>query len=268
MPIPVTVDLPVPLLEEEFEGIVADALRIRFDNQNLVRLGRRGQSQGGIDGGDFTAARDESLVWQATLAQDIKNKIADDLATLDADPRGQPRLFIAAVGRKRDTPLQLHFQEVSSARAVQGKCPVMPHFWDDTREALGSKIELLRKWYPSFFPDDPFKESSKESSAFCPMAPTDSQYLEGHREALRRVRVMWFLSKEDAGWTDVMNDMLAWFSTNEVFLTEAAAAAFMAVERWRAMVSLTDGRIDVSMFKEAEQAFATLRKELLRFRKI
>jgi len=154
MPIPATADLPPPRDEDEFENMVADALRLRFQDPRLVRVGRRGQPQGGIDGGDMTAPRDRSPVWQATLGQEVEKKIARDLATVDADPRGQPSLFVVALGRKRDATLTLHFEELSCARLKENKCPLLVLFWEDIRDNLCQDVAVARKWYPTLYPSE------------------------------------------------------------------------------------------------------------------
>jgi hypothetical protein len=90
--------------------------------------------------------------------------------------------------------------------------------------------------------------------------------LETHREAVRRSKVTWWLDKKkEPNWTSIMNEMNDWYAVNEVFMTPKAAAAFMDVHRWKAMVLLTDEH--TRQFKEAEKGMEILRKELLRFRK-
>jgi hypothetical protein len=97
MPIPSTANFPPPRSEDEFEDIVADALRLLFGRPQLMRFGRRGQRQHGIDGVDSTVPMSDNIVWQATLQQeDVVSKICDDLRTRDADLAGQPKLFVAA----------------------------------------------------------------------------------------------------------------------------------------------------------------------------
>src|SRR3569623_184382 len=262
MPIPVTADLPPPLWEDEFEDMVEDELRVHFSNPHLARLGRKGQRQGGIDGSDPTQPRGQSVVWQTTLAKEVKSKILLDLAEVDRDPLGQPKLFVVALGKKRDKPLQDYYQALSSDRTAAGKCPVIPKFWEDIRGALCKDESLLKKYFPSWYPAD-----SGDSGAITRTAPTDAQCLEGHREAVRRARIVWFLSRDDPGWVGIMNEMLEWFEINQVFLTETAAAAFMAIERWKSITAMTDGEAGANLFKAADEGYSTLRKELLRFRK-
>ena len=91
--------------------------------------------------------------------------------------------------------------------------------------------------------------------------------LEAHREALRRARELRFLKDNHPDWTEIMNGLLDWYAVNEVFLTPAAAKAFMAVQVWKGVMGTTDGRAGTGLYEEAERGQETLRKELLRFRK-
>src|ERR1700722_9788434 len=103
MPIPATARIPPPNSKEEVEDMVADALRVRFDNPHLVRFGRSGQRQSGIDGFDPTAPLGRSIVWQSSLqSKRIVEKIEEDLSSMDGGLPGQPWLFVAALGMERD----------------------------------------------------------------------------------------------------------------------------------------------------------------------
>ncbi len=95
-----------------------------------------------------------------------------------------------------------------------------------------------------------------------------STRLEAHREAVRRSRIIWWIKGDDADFTSVMNEMLDWHAVNEVYLSPAAAAAFMTVENWKVLVASSQGMgAGVDVFKNAEAAMKILRRELLRFRK-
>jgi hypothetical protein len=95
--------------------------------------------------------------------------------------------------------------------------------------------------------------------------------LETTREAMRRARVLKWLKKNAADWIPTMEEMGDWHAVNEVYLTPAAAAAFMDVHLWKSLegtmetgpgMSLQDHR------RKADAALSTLRVELLRFRKL
>jgi hypothetical protein len=153
MPTPSTANFPPPQFEQEFESMVADALRSRFDNPRLVSFGRRGQSQYGIDGFDPTVPMENAIVWQATLRNnDVVSKINADLASFDAEfAEKPPSLFVVALGIARDAATQRHFQKLSVARSQEKKCSLMPLFWEDIRDELCRDPQLTRKQFSAFF---------------------------------------------------------------------------------------------------------------------
>ena len=152
VPIPATSRLPLPNSDDEFDDMVADALAIRFGNASLVRFGRRGQRQQGIDGLDPTVPLAQATVWQSTLQKErVVEKIEADLSRVDPGLAAQPRLFVAALGINRDANVQARFLELMELRVRQGKCAVMPLFWEDVSGDLCSKDEIARKWFPTLF---------------------------------------------------------------------------------------------------------------------
>lgn len=92
--------------------------------------------------------------------------------------------------------------------------------------------------------------------------------LEAHREAVRRSLVLWWLQKEDQDQQNIRQGMLDWIAINDVFLSPAAAEAFKIVERYKTLQFSLEGRAGLAAFNEAEAALATLKRELLRFRKL
>jgi hypothetical protein len=150
MPIPATLELPPPRSDDEFDEIVGDVLRHRHGTPHLVRFGRSGQNQHGIDGLDPTVRPDEAVVWQSTLREDdIVGKIQRDLTRMDGELGFQPRLFVVALGTTRDKTIQLALHRISVARLEGGKCPIEALFWEDIRNILCFENRLLRKWYPA-----------------------------------------------------------------------------------------------------------------------
>jgi hypothetical protein len=93
--------------------------------------------------------------------------------------------------------------------------------------------------------------------------------LEAHREAIRRSRVLWWLEKGDENWVKTMNESMDWHAVNEVFLSPAAAQAFLDIHLWKGLQVQGDvfrGGLERE-FKKAQSAQETLKRELLRFRK-
>ncbi len=152
MPTPATSKIPLPHSEVEFEDIVVDALRIRFKNPCLVRFGRRGQDQWGIDGVDATGTGGSMIVWQATLQErGVIEKLQRDLEQLDAKADLTPNHFVAAIGQRRDAALQADLLALSSERTTNGMCSVVPLFWDDILGDLFADAAIARKHFPLLF---------------------------------------------------------------------------------------------------------------------
>jgi hypothetical protein len=153
MPTPATIDLPPPKSEEAFEDLATDALKHRLGNPYLVRFGRRGQRQRGIDGHDPSVPRARAIVWQSTLRGDgLLRKIEDDLAEMDADPAGQPESFIVTIGQRRDATIQTALRDLTDRRIAVGKCPVVPFFWDDLLNDILSDQKLTLLYFPFLAP--------------------------------------------------------------------------------------------------------------------
>jgi hypothetical protein len=92
--------------------------------------------------------------------------------------------------------------------------------------------------------------------------------LETTREAVRRGRVLWWLKTTDHNWTEIINEMMDWHATNEVFLTPTAARAFLDIHLLKGLQgSMPSGSDLREHFQKADQGLKTLSIELLRFRK-
>ncbi|MEZ4294214.1 MAG: tetratricopeptide repeat protein [Polyangiaceae bacterium] len=144
--------LPPPADEEEFDAKVEGALRARHANPHLIRYGRRGQAQHGVDGIDPIAAPGEGIVWQSTVqASRLMPKLRADLLLMDTSGL-EPRLFILAVGVERDARLQDQVAALSRERQSKGRCPLEILFWNEIRDIILSNDQLGGKWYPQLFP--------------------------------------------------------------------------------------------------------------------
>jgi hypothetical protein len=133
------------------DNMAEDALRERYGRQHLIRFGRSGQRQGGIDGLD---QEDPTLVWQTTLQQDrVKAKIERDLAAMDEDGHFRPEVFVLVLGFPRDANLQRVILKSSGQRQIDGKCRVDVLFWEDVRQLLVGKPALFIKHFSGFGAD-------------------------------------------------------------------------------------------------------------------
>jgi hypothetical protein len=140
---------PPPESEQEFELLVVDVARLRLENPSLVRLGRRGQAQNGIDGFDPIAKEGDGVVWQATLkTRGVVSKLKKDLALMDGELRYTPAKFVLALGIERDAAIQLQAVELSVSRLKKGKCAIEIWFWDELYDVVVSNDRLHQKFYP------------------------------------------------------------------------------------------------------------------------
>ncbi len=163
MPIARNIRLPPPKDEDEFEDLVTEALKARHSNPHLVRVGRSGQSQHGIDGWD--SVNPNGLVWQATTQQNrLGEKLNRDLALFDEAQIGSRSVFVFATSAPRDAGLQLEILRLTEERMSQGKCVVEPLFWDDIRMYLSD--EVLRRHYPEWTPPSDVHEDAAVTGLF------------------------------------------------------------------------------------------------------
>lgn len=145
--VPRPYDLPALRSEEEFEDLVCDVLAEKFRRPLLQRLGRRGQSQYGIDGYDPKDAG--GIVWQATIAKNgLDKKLRCDLSLMDNGWPSTPRDFIYAVASPRDERLQRAALELSEQRGKLGRSQVLVLFREEILQEVASSPRLLRKYYP------------------------------------------------------------------------------------------------------------------------
>jgi hypothetical protein len=148
---PATANFPPPVSADEMDNMAEDALRERYGRRHLVRFGRSGQRQGGIDGLD---QEDPTLVWQTTLQQDrVKAKIDRDLAAMDREGHFHPEVFVLVLGIPRDATLQREIQKISGQRQIEGRCRVDVLFWEDVRQILVGSPALLAKHFSGFGAD-------------------------------------------------------------------------------------------------------------------
>ena len=152
--------LPIPKSANEFEDIATDALRIRYPHRSLIRFGRSGLKQHGIDGLDQRAP---DLVWQSTLQKDgALEKITKDLAAMDAQ-FDYVETYVACLGFERDKTLQLDLRKISGQRQLEGKCVVEALFWEDLTDAVANDPALFAKHFPQHSPSPLQDELAKAS---------------------------------------------------------------------------------------------------------
>jgi len=170
MPLLTMLKLPPPVDPREFEAMVETVLRERYDRPQLVRFGRPGQRQDGIDGLDPLATGRDEFVWQATLTQDdAMQKLTADLKKMDGR-RFHPGRFVFVVGRSRDAAIQAEIKALSSKRRLRGQCQVEVLFWEDIAQAILDDQSLLARWYPEFVGRPRLQSTRSETRALLALA--------------------------------------------------------------------------------------------------
>lgn len=147
MPSPTTSKYPVPRSWDEFEDIVADVFRIRWEDPNINRYGRTGQAQHGVD----IVGRPRYLD-RAFAGIQCKNVASLNATTVfqEADNARSftppLRAYIIATTAARDTAIQ------SSVWAAEADYPFELDvvFWDDICADIAGHQELLQKHFPGW----------------------------------------------------------------------------------------------------------------------
>lgn len=141
--------LPIPKSDDEFDDIMADVLPFRYGARSLIRFGRKGQKQHGIDGIDQTLM---ALVWQSTLQRDrVLEKLTKDIDAMDIEFGELPiEVFVACLGFERDANLQRELQKISKTRQQLNKCRIEALFWEEISSILSGIPALYEKHFPQY----------------------------------------------------------------------------------------------------------------------
>jgi hypothetical protein len=131
--------------------MVLDALRVRWQDQNATRNGRRGQRQNGVDiwGSNATG------VVGAQVKNREKISEADALTEIAKAENFRPTLkeYFFAIGGSRDSNFQEFLRILSARRVVEGLFPVYVIFFEDVTFELATHRELVAKYWGQFFTD-------------------------------------------------------------------------------------------------------------------
>lgn len=152
MPTFMSSEIPRPKSWEEFEHVTLDSLRIKWCSPNLVRNGRPGQKQDGVDihGPDHleqdAGAQCKNTYDNLTLAI-IKKEI--EMAEAFKPPLAV--LYIATTCLN-DAKLQKSVRLLSAERVKAKKFPVWIFFWEDIVRDLAKNPECMWLHYPHLNP--------------------------------------------------------------------------------------------------------------------
>jgi hypothetical protein len=162
MPIPSTAKWPKPRSEDEFEDIAVDFLRIRWNDPNAVRNGRRGQRQHGVDiTGRPSWAQGRTAGAQCKNVELLSLKAVLAEVELAKNFPGGLVEFKIITAAERDAELQAevrsHFRENPAGFDVEVV------FWPDVVGDLSADDRLVAKHWKGF--------SSGDSGQWKPPSP-------------------------------------------------------------------------------------------------
>jgi len=150
MPSFTTAKIPKPKSWSEFEDIVSDIIQIYWKDPFIVRNGRQGQGQQGVDiygkpfnldGGYAGVQCKDKNISEKEVIKEIKK--AEEF---------KPALkeIVIATTSERDSVLQEKIRLIDESRINEKKFSVRILFWEDICLKLAESDELMIKHFPSF----------------------------------------------------------------------------------------------------------------------
>ena len=143
---------PKPRDWNAFEDIVCDVFARKYQNLNLQRYGRSGQSQHGVDIAGLTS--------QGVLGVQCKHHPNGNIETTEIDNELEksetfiPRLdeYVIATSAVRDTTSHSYVLDIAQKRQAEGVYPVTIKYWEDICDWLVEYPDLVYKHFTKFFP--------------------------------------------------------------------------------------------------------------------
>ena len=171
MPTPSTSSLHPPEDWVEFENIVCDIYRRKWNDEHTQRYGRQGQLQHGID---IYGRKNNSNSYIAIQCKRYDKKklngqtIRSDVLKAESFP-SQINEYLIATTKPKDKKIQDFIRDLNEERKSENKFTVHIIFWDDIKEDLvsTSNRDLLEKYYftswKDIFPNSQKEEEIKRS---------------------------------------------------------------------------------------------------------
>jgi len=138
----------IPKSWDEFEEIARSSLKIKWNSPNLVRNGRQGQSQDGVDiFGEDECGRLVGVQCKLTTKPISIGIINQEIKNAEGFKPELSSLYIATTA-DRDAKIQRDVRLISRERVNNGLFPVGILFWDDLTQELIKDEAELSKHYP------------------------------------------------------------------------------------------------------------------------
>jgi hypothetical protein len=166
-----TSDLPVPKSWDEFEDICADLFTRIWNDNGVVRYGRTGQSQNGVDirgrlAGGRVAGVQCKRKRQWPVAKLTRKDIDDEVAeALNFEPP-LSELTIATTALN-DNKLQAHVDAITERHRAKGLFSVHLLGWSELSRRIADYPDLVEKYFTFIAPSsvrDTFNEIPKETA--------------------------------------------------------------------------------------------------------
>jgi len=149
MPSFATASLPKPKSWDEFEDIVADILKVAWNDPFPTRNGRLGQKQHGVDIYGKPVHSTSYSGAQCKLSAISLSDIKEEITSAEGF---QPPLkeLIIAIASNRDALIQEKIRIIDQERTSKGKFSVKILFWEDIQLILAESEDLMVKHFPQF----------------------------------------------------------------------------------------------------------------------
>jgi hypothetical protein len=151
MPTIATSELPIPNSWDEFEDICADLFSRIWNDDNLVRYGRMGQRQNGVDirghlpdGGPAGVQCKRKRRWPVAklTTKDIDDEVAEAL-----NFRPPLSRFTIATSAPNDAKLQAHVDAITERHRAQGLFSVHLFGWNELSRRITDHAQLVEKHF-------------------------------------------------------------------------------------------------------------------------
>ncbi|MFP9117710.1 hypothetical protein ACLI08_07975 [Flavobacterium sp. RNTU_13] len=141
-------NIPTPRSWDEFEELTLDACKIKWQNPDLQRNGRQGQSQNGVDFFGSNHLFDLIGVQCKNYKSKLNiNLIRNEIIKAESFLPNLKMYYFACTDRS-DSLLQYEIRVLSHERTRQNKFPVMILFWDDIVQEIIKDKTIFKKHYP------------------------------------------------------------------------------------------------------------------------
>lgn len=150
MPTFASSNLPPPKSWDEFEDIMLDVAKFKWDRVDFQRNGRLGQAQEGVD----VYGQDENdnyigIQCKNTVQGITFKLIEEEVAKAEKFEPELTKLYIATTA-PRDAPIQKQVRQLSETRKLSRKFSISILFWADIASDIASNETFVFKHYPQF----------------------------------------------------------------------------------------------------------------------